>query len=62
MNFLVLAEAGVQIFSLFAHATIAIWYVAPRLNALPRAEALVPLLWVHAFRYLSLQTFGLQDD
>jgi hypothetical protein len=62
MNTLKLAEAGAQFFSLFAYSTIAIWYVAPRLNALPRAEALTPLLWVHAFRYLSLQTFGLQQD
>jgi hypothetical protein len=62
MNTLKLAEAGAQFFSLFAYAAIAIWYVAPRLNALPRAEALVPLLWVHAFRYVSLQTFGLRQD
>jgi hypothetical protein len=33
-----------------AYALIALWYVAPRLSALPRDMALMPLLWVHAFR------------
>ena len=36
--------------SLAAYALIAFWYVAPRLSRLPREAALVPLLWVHAFR------------
>ena len=36
--------------SLAAYALIAFWYVAPRLSKLPREAALVPLLWVHAFR------------
>ena len=36
--------------SLVAYAFIAFWYVAPRLSRLPREVALVPLLWVHAFR------------
>src|SRR5215813_11104961 len=42
---------GVQFtLSLVAYALIAFWYVAPRLNQLPREAALVPLLWVHTFR------------
>jgi hypothetical protein len=42
---------GIQFtLSLIAYALIAIWYVAPRLSRLPREAALVPLLWVHAFR------------
>jgi hypothetical protein len=42
---------GIQfILSLVAYALIASWYVAPRLSGLPQEEALVPLLWVHAFR------------
>jgi hypothetical protein len=42
---------GIQFtFCLIAYALIASWYVAPRLSRLPRAAALVPLLWVHAFR------------
>ena len=42
---------GVQFtFSLIAYALIAWWYVVPRLARLPREMALVPLVWVHAFR------------
>jgi hypothetical protein len=33
-----------------AYSLIAWWYVWPRLAKLPLAMALVPLLWVHAFR------------
>ena len=36
--------------ALAVYALIAAWYVAPRLSKLPREAALVPLLWVHAFR------------
>jgi hypothetical protein len=42
---------GIQFtFSLVAYALIAWWYVAPRLSKLPREVALVPLVWIHAFR------------
>src|ERR1700730_4394449 len=42
---------GIQFtFSLVAYGLAAWWYVAPRLSALPREVALVPLLWIHAFR------------
>ena len=42
---------GIQFtLSLAAYLLIAFWYVAPRLSRLPRELALVPLLWVHAFR------------
>jgi hypothetical protein len=42
---------GIQFtLSLVAYSLIAAWYVAPRLSRLPRELALVPLLWVHAFR------------
>jgi hypothetical protein len=36
--------------SFVAYMLIAFWYVVPRLSKLPREAALVPLLWVHAFR------------
>lgn len=36
--------------SLLAYLFIAFWYVVPRLSRLPRELALVPLLWIHAFR------------
>jgi hypothetical protein len=46
-----IALFGIQFtLSLVAYALIAFWYVAPRLAGLPRELALVPLLWVHAFR------------
>src|SRR5438552_8394575 len=42
---------GIQFtLSLLAYLLIAFWYVVPRLSRLPREVALVPLLWVHAFR------------
>ena len=36
-------------------------YVVPWLATRPRAEALIPLLWVHAFRYVALQIFSAQQ-
>jgi len=42
---------GIQFtLSLVAYLLIAFWYVAPRLSKLPLESALVPLMWVHAFR------------
>ena len=42
---------GIQFtLSLAAYLFIAFWYVAPRLSKLPLETALVPLLWVPAFR------------
>jgi len=42
---------GIQFtFSLIAYALIAGWYGVPRLSRLPRDLALMPLLWIHAFR------------
>ena len=38
--------------SLVAYGLIAFWYVVPRLSKLSREAALVPLLWVHAFRII----------
>ncbi len=42
---------GIQFtFSLAAYALLAWWYLVPRLARLPRELALVPLVWIHAFR------------
>jgi hypothetical protein len=42
---------GIQFtFTLVVYSLIAHWYVAPRLSRLSPELALVPLLWVHAFR------------
>jgi hypothetical protein len=38
--------------SLLAYLLIGFWYVRPRLARLPRAVALAPLVWVHAFRII----------
>ena len=42
---------GIQFtFFLVAYSLIAWWYGVPRLARLPREVALVPLVWIHAFR------------
>src|SRR6266446_6300468 len=42
---------GIQFtLSLVTYALIAAWYAVPRLSRLPRDLALMPLLWIHAFR------------
>ena len=40
--------------SLLSFALIARWYVVPRLNSVPRATALLPLLLVNTFRTVGL--------
>jgi hypothetical protein len=42
---------GIQFtLSLLAYALLAVWYVIPLLNRLPRPQALSLLLWIHVFR------------
>ena len=41
-------------FNVLLYALIARWYVAPRIMKLPLESALIPLLWVHAFRVIGL--------
>jgi hypothetical protein len=53
------ALASLLSFALFAIA--AVLYVVPWLRARQRAEALTPLLWVHAFRHVALQIFSAQQ-
>jgi len=62
MNYLIPAQLAAQLLSLFVFATMAVWYAVPRLNARDKADALVPLLWVHVFRFLALQAFRAQQD
>ncbi len=40
--------------SVFVFGIIALWYVRPYLTTLSRNSALVPLLFVHAFRYVGM--------
>jgi len=60
MDMLRPAQAGAQFFSLIIFASVARWYVAPRLGTLSRADALTPLVWLHAFRYVALQAYSAQ--
>lgn len=62
MNHLLAAQAAAQVFSLLVYATLARWYVTPRLATLSRADALAPLVWIHVFRYVALQAFSAQRD
>jgi hypothetical protein len=50
MSYLVPAQAGAQLISLFVFGAIARWYVVPWLQRRERADALIALLWVHVFR------------
>jgi hypothetical protein len=46
---------GIQfLLSLILYALIAAWYVAPRLATLGLHDALIPLFFLHAFRYLGM--------
>ena len=46
---------GLQVLlSFIGYGLIARWYVAPRLAALPLHTALMPLLFLHAFRHLGM--------
>jgi hypothetical protein len=55
------AAAFATVLSFVIFAIMATWYVAPWLVTRPLAEALVPLLWVHAFRHVALQIFSAQQ-
>lgn len=51
-----------QIFSLGMYAMIARLYVVPWLKTRDRADALIPLLWLHAFRYVALHLIDAQSS
>ena len=54
------AQGLAQMISLAVFATMAVWYIAPWLKTRERGAALIPLLWVHVFRYVALQTVSAQ--
>lgn len=54
------AAALASVLSFVIFAIMAAWYVAPWLATRHRAEALTPLLWIHAFRHIALQIFSAQ--
>src|SRR6266849_3492665 len=43
-----------SIFTLIAFSLIAKWYINPRLSKTSVEDALLPLVWVHVFRYAPL--------
>jgi len=58
---LTLAAALANVLNFAIFAMIAVWYVVPWLTSQTRAGALVPLLWVQAFRHIALQIFSAQQ-
>lgn len=59
-----LATAGILAMTLSFTAFIAAatWHVAPWLARRSRGDALIPLLWVHAFRHVALQILSAQQS
>jgi len=55
------AGALASVLSFLIFVIVAALYVAPWLATRQRAEALTPLLWVHAFRYVALQIYSAQQ-
>jgi hypothetical protein len=49
-----------SLLSFVAFGLITAWYVVPWLRAQDRADALIALLWVHAFRHIALQIYSAQ--
>ena len=54
------AAALASVLSFAVFAIMAVVYLAPWLAAKPRADALIPLVWVHAFRHVALQIYSAQ--
>jgi hypothetical protein len=50
-----------QLSSLIVLVLWAFWYAVPWLKARSLADALIPLLWVHAFRSVALQLYSAQQ-
>jgi hypothetical protein len=61
MLYLLPSQAGAQVLSLIVFASVAVWYVAPWLSRVSRAQALTGLLWLHVFRYVALQAVSAQQ-
>src|SRR5262249_29946702 len=55
-----LAAGLASLLSFVAFGLITAWYIVPWLRTQGRAEALVALIWVHAFRHIALQIFSAQ--
>jgi hypothetical protein len=49
-----------NVLSFVVFIMLSAWHLAPWLASMPRAQALVPLVWVHAFRHVALQIYSAQ--
>lgn len=43
--------------SLLIFSILGIWYITPTFSKSPLEKILIPLLWIHAFRYVALALF-----
>ena len=59
-----LATAGIlaMLLSFAAFIAAATWHIGPWLSRRSLADALIPLLWVHAFRHVALQILSAQKS
>jgi hypothetical protein len=60
MTELTAAALAAMILSFVVFTTAAAWYAVPRMRAVALGAAIIPLLWIHAFRYVALQLFSAQ--
>jgi hypothetical protein len=56
------AQIGAQVASLVVFGLLAVWFAAPFMKSLGRAEALIAAISVHIFRYVTLITFSAKHD
>src|SRR3569833_1412236 len=61
-SYLVNAQLGAMLGSIFIFILVARWYIIPKLKLLNPVTAIVVLLWVHVPRYLTLIQFSAQQQ
>jgi hypothetical protein len=62
MSHLAAIQIGAQLASLIVYGLLAVWFVAPWLQQLGRADALIVIAATHLFRYATLLTYPAQHD
>jgi hypothetical protein len=62
MNHLAGVQISAQLASLVVYGLLAVWFVAPWLKRLSRADALIVIATTHVFRYVTLLTYSAQRD
>jgi hypothetical protein len=61
MTDLTAAALAAMVLSFVVFATAAAWYAVPWMRTVAMGAAIIPLLWIHAFRYVALQLFSAQE-